>query len=374
MEGNAVLIHQWSKRMAALGLLAMLPCSTATAQTTYNVTVIPGPNPAFTLHQATGGAINANGDILGQDVFDSSGFGAALIKAGKEVQLTYDPNQPCLPNLPCGPIIGDEALALNNNDQVVGWGFRVPVNQVDVQQRPLVWQPGQTVGQDPGFLPFCSDGVFAEGINNLGQIVGFGSNCGQPSPNIAWLFQNGNLTTLPTLGGISSAAFGINDLGQVVGNSALDANANIVHAFVWQLGTGMRDLGVLAGGQFSEAVAINKSGVAVGVSTFNGGTFATGDRHAVAFQNGRVIDLTPGLPAGFGSFATAINSSGQIVGSSLNHAFIWVNGVGTDLNTLIPPGTGITLSEADGINDKGQIAATANCGRHCSQIVVLTPK
>jgi probable HAF family extracellular repeat protein len=370
-------MSQWGRRCAALpalGLLAMLSYSTAAAQTTYTVTVIPGPNPAFSLHQATASAINANGDIAGNDVFDSSGFGAALIKAGKETQLTYDPNQPCLPNLPCSPIVGDSALALNNNDQVVGWGFRVPQNAVDVTQRPLLWQPGQTVGQDPGFLPFCSEGVFAQGINNLGQIVGLASNCGPPLPNIAWLFQKGNLTTLPTLGGVSSAAFGINDLGQVVGKSALDANANIVHAFVWQLGTGMRDLGVLAGGQFSEAVAINRNGVAVGVSTFNGGTFFAGDRHAVVFQNGQVIDLTPNLPAGFGSFADAINSSGQIVGSSLNHAFIWVNGVGTDLNTLIPPGTGITLSAADGINDKGQIVATTNCGKRCSQMVLLTPK
>jgi probable HAF family extracellular repeat protein len=101
---------------------------------------------------------------------------------------------------------------------------------------------------------------------------------------------------LPTLGGLSSAAFGINNLGQVVDDFALDANAQIVHAFVWQFGTGMKDLGVLPGGTFSNAVAINKNGVAVGAPTFNGGTFSTGDRHAVVFQNGQVTDLDPNLP------------------------------------------------------------------------------
>jgi probable HAF family extracellular repeat protein len=92
----------------------------------------------------------------------------------------------------------------------------------------------------------------------------------------------------------------------------------------------------------------------------------------VVFHNGKVTDLTPNLPAGFDAFAAAINSSGQIVGGSLGHAFIWVNGVGADLNTLIPAGSGITLSSADGINDKGQIVATA--GTRSSQIVLLTPK
>jgi probable HAF family extracellular repeat protein len=350
-----------------LGLLAMLPCSTADA-TTYTLTIISHGN-------SIAGGINANGDVTGQDSF-SDGTAAFLFKKGKERELTIPPN-PSAPGFTPPPTF-PQGLALNSNDVVVGFGLVGG----DQNPRPFVWQPGQTVGTDPGVLmPTFSNGVGsgcvsveAPGINNLGQIVGFGSEC-QPNPNVGWFFQNGQTTGLPTLGGVSSAAFGINDLGQVVGDSALDANAQIIHAFVWQLGTGMRDLGVLPGGTFSNAVAINKSGVAVGASTFNGGSESLGDRHAVVFQNGQVTDLTPNLASGNDSFANAINSSGQIVGASAGHAFIWVNGVGTDLNTLVnPPNSTFPLSEAVGINDKGQIVGVSFQPHGLSQAFLLTPQ
>jgi probable HAF family extracellular repeat protein len=59
--------------------------------------------------------------------------------------------------------------------------------------------------------------------------------------------------------------------------------------------------------------------------------------------------------------ANAINDNGVIVGQGGNgHAFIYQNGHATDLNSLIAPGSGFTLFNADGINDNGVIVGTAS--------------
>src|SRR5689334_18024947 len=62
-----------------------------------------------------------------------------------------------------------------------------------------------------------------------------------------------------------------------------------------------------------------------------------------------VIDLG-GLAGSKSAQAVAINNVGQIVGKSANHAFLWENGVLTDLGTL-----GGHVSSANAINDLGQV-------------------
>ena len=66
------------------------------------------------------------------------------------------------------------------------------------------------------------------------------------------------------------------------------------------------------------------------------------------------------LPGDIQSWASNINSKGQAVGTSFpetgSRAFIWQDGVMTDLNTLIPAGSNFYLAEAWGINERGQIA------------------
>src|SRR5262249_7548063 len=72
------------------------------------------------------------------------------------------------------------------------------------------------------------------------------------------------VTDLGTLGGASSYAFGLNDVGQVVGVAKL---ANLQeHAFVWDNGV-MTDLdpnGMVFGGRASSANSINEAGQIVG--------------------------------------------------------------------------------------------------------------
>ena len=83
----------------------------------------------------------------------------------------------------------------------------------------------------------------------------------------------------------------------------------------------------------------------------NGSTY----NHAVVWsKTGGLQDL--GTLAGSGdSAAIAINASAQVVGSSGNHAFVWQNGVMTDLNGQLPVGSGWELGTAWSINDGGQI-------------------
>ena len=82
------------------------------------------------------------------------------------------------------------------------------------------------------------------------------------------LSQAGELVCLQDLGtlgnGSNSEALWINDAGQIVGISEI-ANNVASHAFLWESGIGMQNLGTL-GGSNSFAVWINNSGQAVGSS------------------------------------------------------------------------------------------------------------
>jgi probable HAF family extracellular repeat protein len=116
------------------------------------------------------------------------------------------------------------------------------------------------------------------------------------------------------------------------------------------------ELGVLAGGTWSDALGINDRQQIVGV----GGT-ASGATHALLWQHGMVTDLGV-LPGGGSSIAHAINKHGEIVGQAVDvsgvvgRAVLWTRGGIADLGTL----PGGTQSAAFAINDRGIIVGTSN--------------
>ena len=106
-------------------------------------------------------------------------------------------------------------------------------------------------------------------INNIGQIVGSAAING---PTHAFLWDDGEVTDLSTLGGSSSEALAMNDIGQIVGMSDDATNWNT--AFLWSDGvmTNLNDL-LLANSGWSHlqfAHDINNNGQIVGWGYTNG--------------------------------------------------------------------------------------------------------
>jgi probable HAF family extracellular repeat protein len=158
---------------------------------------------------------------------------------------------------------------------------------------------------------------------------------------------------LGTVVGNQSTSFGINNRGDVVGES-VDSVNGIVHAFLWRNGT-MHDLGTL-GGDVSHANAINDRGQVVGWASLNPSL-----RHAILWDRGVKIDLHPAGAIG-NSAALGINEEGDIVGwfslsDYIERACVWKRGVMIDLKLRSDP-----RSNAIAINDRGDIVGYYGTG------------
>lgn len=167
------------------------------------------------------------------------------------------------------------------------------------------------------------------GINNLNQITGISLTGAPYVPGAtstpaqeAFVYENGHMMGIGTLGGHTSNGYGINDLGQIVGDSNLPNGE--MHAFVWDTVNGIRDLGTP--GLQSIATHINNQGVIVGEVEVT-----PGNNRAATFDAANGYQLLQDLiPANSGwerlSYATDINDLGQIVGTGIfngeNRAFL----------------------------------------------------
>ncbi len=213
----------------------------------------------------------------------------------------------------------------------------------------------------------------AIGINDSGQIVGWSTVIGDAIH--AFLYSNGQMTDLSTLGGAShagsSVANAINDSGQIVGNTTVvnGSGPGSQQAFLDANGV-MTALGIPYGTEESDANAINSSGQIVG----NAGDPSSADglgQHAILWSNGTATDLGT-LPGDSFADATSINDSGVIVGDSytassksqIGHAFVYENGVMTDLNSLLSASSGFVLNTATEIDNADEICGLATYQGH----------
>jgi probable HAF family extracellular repeat protein len=189
----------------------------------------------------------------------------------------------------------------------------------------------------------------AYGINASGQITGYGAT---KTGSHAFLYQNGAMSGLGTLGGEYSLGQSINSLGAVAGYSTLASGA--YRGFLYRNGK-MSSIGTL-GGNYSAAYAINDSGQIVG-SSYTSANLP----HAFLYSQGQMSDMGTlgGNQPGWTTAAYGVNRSGVAVGYSYTaagafHAFVYRNGVMRDLGTL-----GGSYSQAYAINDTGQITGQA---------------
>jgi probable HAF family extracellular repeat protein len=214
-----------------------------------------------------------------------------------------------------------------------------------------LWRDGSML--DLGTLGGNRSG--AHGVNDLSQVVGWAHTAGYDADTVAFLWEDGVMTSLGTFPGRThSIAYGINNATQVVGTAEVRDNpfgGYMWHACLWEDGE-ITDLGAL-GGDRSEAAAISNSGLIAGQAHS-----ADEKWHAFLYEDNAMIDL--GTLGGPESAAFDVNDAGQVVGQARTtlgpaHAFLWDNGTMHDLGTL-----GGETSEARGINNMGQVVGTSD--------------
>jgi len=215
-----------------------------------------------------------------------------------------------------------------------------------------------------GSLTDLGDGVNAQNINARGDVVGQ-LNIG--GGYTGFLYRGGSITQLGNLGtGDVGVAWDINDHGKIVGESNINPELHApFHPFLYKNGK-LTDLGTLADREINGARVINNAGRIAGYSEAEGG-----GQHAFISEHGAMRDV--GSFGGLNLDVSDINERGAFVGSASTWegpsvGYISFGGELIDLNTLIDPSSGWVIGGASGINDLGQIVASACRDFECSSV------
>lgn len=213
---------------------------------------------------------------------NSRGFVTGYAGSGDAGSINYMPflkniNDASAPLIPLGSLGGTrgKALALNLQNQVVGWSFLAN----DATSHAFLFEKGKMRDLHGILAEAIADatGSGASDINNSGWIAG---SVYSPKGNRGYLYRSGSkvkyLGWLP--GGSGASALGLNDGMQVVGSAKIDDASGDTHGFIYQNGV-MNDLNTVVNTgdwEIVDASAISSRGHIV-VSALNR---VTGADHA----------------------------------------------------------------------------------------------
>jgi probable HAF family extracellular repeat protein len=295
-----------------------------------NLGTLGGPNSAVAWPVKNNNGVivgiseTAENDPLGE-AFSCWPFFAAGVPTGRICKGFRWENgtMTSLPPFPGG--YSSYATAANNRGQVVGWAENGvhdptcnPLFQI-LQFRAAIWGPNGDIQELPP-LPGDSTSA-ATAINDYGQVVGISGDCGfavgSVSAKHAVLWENGVPIDLGNIGGDAwNTPTAINNQGMIVGfANTVPGVARTYEAFIWTKAGGMKSLGKLPGDLRSAAFGLNEKGQVVGLD--RGGPFGI---RAFLWENGKLTDLNSLTLTGspYLLLAGDVNQSGVIVGEAFH--------------------------------------------------------
>jgi hypothetical protein len=284
------------------------------------------------------------------------------------------------------------AAEINSLGTAVGSVAKFNSSGVSEGTRAVRWNAGGTNATELGILdanPDAQASAAAFSINSSGTAVGQATLAVSSTEPVRWDASGTTATRLGDLGTPAGkinqgSAVSINDDGTAVGYvTKFDSTGTSLgfRAVRWDAGgttaTELENVGTNNSG-FTQciAVAINSAGITIGDGNKYRGNISDGTR-AIRWDAGSTTATELGFisstPVTFGSdpssTAIAINSQGIIVGlaqttmkfgsiveTGPSHAVYWnPDGTAVDLNSLIDPNSGWTLTSAIAISDTGWI-------------------
>ncbi len=295
---------------------------------------LPGDDSSFAR------AINDNGWVIGSSSRAFKTTPPQPISQG----FLYRDNAISRLNIPSGDGEGSFLTGINANGQILGFSFAAVRGSPSVG---FLYSNGETT-----FLDFDPSA-----LNNKGQIVG------NKSGRSTVLYSNGISAVLDAYADMfAQPPSAINDQGQIVGKTTIVYGPKIGTspygswgqnvAYLYSQGT-FSYLGFLPGYNESYPSAINNLGQVVGVASYDG-------------------PPPPACTGGLINLSLILDCRSTI--TKPTKAFLYTDGRMLDINSLLSPeqAAQYAITGASGINNSGQIAATASVSGH-DRAVLLTP-